>query len=104
MREATTKKMVVRTEADLRKPLTKKMLAEIAALKAMPDSEINTIDIPELPPGWRKTARPFHEIFKPRKEAISLRIDADILAWLKAGGDGWQTRINGILRERMQKR
>ena len=96
--------MVVRTEADVRKPLTKKQLAMLDALAKMPDSEINLVDIPELPPGWRKTARPFHEIFKPRKEAISLRIDVDILEWLKAGGEGWQTRINGILREQMQKR
>ena len=104
MSERSTKKIVVYTEADLRKPLTKKQLAALDALAKMPDSEINLIDIPGLPPGWRKNARPFHEIFKPRKEAISLRIDADILEWLKSGGEGWQTRINGILRERMQKR
>ncbi len=104
MSELNTTKMVVRTEADLRKPLTKRQKAELAALAAMPDSEINLVDIPELPAGWRKTARPFHEIFKPRKEAISIRVDADILEWLKAGGEGWQTRINGILREQMQKR
>ncbi len=96
--------MVVRTEADLRKPLTKKQKAELAALEAMPDSEINTVDIPELTREQIKAMRPFHEIFKPRKEAISLRIDIDVLEWLKAGGEGWQTRINGILREQMQKR
>lgn len=104
MNERTTKKMVIRTEADLRKPLTKKQKAQLAALAAMPDSEINTVDIPELTREQWKNARRFDEIFKPRKEAISLRIDVDILEWLKAGGEGWQTRINGILREQMQKR
>jgi uncharacterized protein (DUF4415 family) len=32
------------------------------------------------------------------KEAISLRIDADVLAWFRAQGDGWQTRMNAVLR------
>ena len=34
----------------------------------------------------------------PPKTAISLRLDADVLAWLKAEGPGYQTRINAILR------
>jgi uncharacterized protein (DUF4415 family) len=37
---------------------------------------------------------------KPRtpKEAISLRVDADVLGWFRAQGTGWQTRINDVLR------
>lgn len=34
----------------------------------------------------------------PRKEAISLRLDADILEWFRAQGPGYQTRINAVLR------
>lgn len=34
----------------------------------------------------------------PPKTSISLRLDADVLAWLKAQGPGYQTRINAILR------
>ncbi|MGQ0429911.1 MAG: BrnA antitoxin family protein [Gammaproteobacteria bacterium] len=34
----------------------------------------------------------------PRKAAISLRLDADVLAWFKAQGPGYQTRINAVLR------
>ena len=34
----------------------------------------------------------------PRKAAISLRLDADVLEWFKAQGPGYQTRINAILR------
>ena len=33
-----------------------------------------------------------------RKEQIALRIDADVLAWYRAQGDGWQTRMNAVLR------
>jgi uncharacterized protein (DUF4415 family) len=34
----------------------------------------------------------------PRKESVSLRIDADVLAWFKAQGPGYQTRMNAVLR------
>jgi uncharacterized protein (DUF4415 family) len=39
---------------------------------------------------------------KPRKVAISLRMDADVLEHFKAGGKGWQTRINEVLRAYVQ--
>ena len=41
------------------------------------------------------------EFFRPVKKLTSVRIDADILDWLKSRGDGHLTRINEILRERM---
>lgn len=34
----------------------------------------------------------------PRKEAVSLRLDADVLNWFRARGPGYQTRINAVLR------
>ena len=37
------------------------------------------------------------------KQAVSLRLDADVIAWLKKDGDGYQTRANRMLRERMLK-
>lgn len=40
----------------------------------------------------------FRGIFKPVKESVTVRIDRDILAWLKAGGAGYQTRLNAALR------
>jgi uncharacterized protein (DUF4415 family) len=39
----------------------------------------------------------------PPKTAISLRLDADVLAWFKAGGPGYQTRINAVLRAFMEE-
>jgi uncharacterized protein (DUF4415 family) len=38
----------------------------------------------------------------PSKKSISLRVDADLLEWLKAQGPGYQTRINAILRAYME--
>jgi uncharacterized protein (DUF4415 family) len=37
------------------------------------------------------------------KEAISLRVDDDILAWFRAGGPGYQTRMNSVLRSYMER-
>lgn len=37
----------------------------------------------------------------PVKEAVSVRLDADILAAFRAGGPGWQTRMNAALRRVM---
>jgi len=37
----------------------------------------------------------------PTKEQVSMRLDADLLAVLRASGPGWQSRVNGILREQV---
>jgi len=39
--------------------------------------------------------------YRPLKTQISLRIDNEVLAWLKSKGDGHLSRINEILRQRM---
>ena len=41
------------------------------------------------------------KFYRPVKQAVSLRLDADAIAWLKKDGDGYQTRVNRMLRERM---
>ena len=78
-------------------PLTKRQLAELKALDGRP---IDTSDIPELPPGaWKDAVR--GRFYRPVKKAVSLRLDADVIAWLKKDGEGYQTRANRLLRERM---
>ena len=80
--------------------LTARQKREIRALAAMPEEEIDTSDIPELPPGaWKKAVR--GKWYRPVKQAVSIRLDADVLAWLKAKGDGYQTKLNGLLRKQM---
>ena len=81
-------------------PLTAKQKREMAVLAAMPDEQINTTDIPELPPdAWKDAVR--GRFYRPIKQAVSLRLDSDVVAWLKKDGKGYQTRANRILRERM---
>jgi uncharacterized protein (DUF4415 family) len=81
-------------------PLTARQKRDIAALAAMPDENINATDITELPPdAWKDAVR--GRFYRPIKKAVSLRLDSDVVAWLKKDGKGYQTRANRILRERM---
>jgi uncharacterized protein (DUF4415 family) len=83
---------------------TRKLTAdEREALKvvaAMPDSEIDTSDMPEFT-DWQGAVR--GGLYRPVKHLTSLRLDADLLAWFKRGGDGYQTRINAALRDYVER-
>lgn len=41
-------------------------------------------------------------MWRPRKKPVTLRLDADVLAWFKSGGRGYQTRVNQALRRMMK--
>jgi len=41
--------------------------------------------------------------YRPVKETVTIRLDADVLDWLKKGGKGYQTRVNKILRAVMER-
>ena len=41
--------------------------------------------------------------YRPVKETVTIRLDADVLHWLKKGGKGYQTRVNTILRAVMEQ-
>ena len=73
---------------------------EIAALGKMKDIEIDRSDIPEITDWSRAVVGKF---FRPMKQAVTLRIDADVLVWLKSKGKGYQTRINQLLRAAMHQ-
>jgi uncharacterized protein (DUF4415 family) len=93
---------IVRYEVDLNNlpPLTEERKAELKALAEMPDSEIDYSDIPPLDESfWKNAVR--NPFYKPTKTSTTVRVDADVLAWLKSQGKGYQTRINAILREAM---
>ena len=100
MREATKDRKVKR--ASLGQTLAgENQKKELAALAALPDDQIDTSDIPELPPGaWKDAVR--GRFYRVRvDQPISMRLDADVVAWLKKRGKGYQTRVNSILRQTM---
>src|ERR1035437_5947005 len=80
--------------------LTKARRAKLKALATRPDREIDTSDIPEMTEEQWKNARRGH-FYRPRKQQITARVDADVVEWLKGQGKGYQSRINAILRREM---
>jgi uncharacterized protein (DUF4415 family) len=92
----------VRVDPKHAPPLTRKQKAELAALAKMPDEDIDYSDIPAAPAGfWDNAVR--SGLYKPVKRQLTVRIDADILAWLKSRGTGYHSRLNQILRAAMLK-
>ncbi len=95
-------KKFVKHEVDLANlpPLTGKQKAELEALTARPDGQIDYGDIPPLSGEfWKNAVR--GRFYKPTKTSTTVRIDSDVLAWLRAQGKGYQSRINAILRREM---
>jgi uncharacterized protein (DUF4415 family) len=81
------------------KTLTPEQAAELKALVALPEKDINTRDIPEQR-DWSGAKRGL--FYRPVKQQLTLRLDADLVAWFKAHsprGKGYQTTINNALRE-----
>lgn len=67
-------------------------------LAKMKDKDIDTSDIPELDDDFFERA----EIRVPPKQPVTLRLDADVVVWFKSQGQGYQTRINKLLRRYME--
>jgi uncharacterized protein (DUF4415 family) len=72
----------------------------LARLARRPDSSIDFSDIQPLTENfWRNAVR--NPFYRPLKQQLTLRLDADIVAWLRSQGKGYQTRANSLLREAM---
>lgn len=80
--------------------LTKAMEAELEALKQMKDEDIDLTDIPEIEDFSEFKPADF---YRPIKQQLTVRIDSDVLHWLKKDGKGYQSRLNSILRKEMLK-
>jgi uncharacterized protein (DUF4415 family) len=81
------------------KSLTRAQLAELKSLESVPDEAIDTSDAPELL-DWSGARRGL--FYRPIKQQLTLRLDADVVAWFRrhtTAGEGYQTRINRALRE-----
>lgn len=82
------------------KPLSKQQRKDIASIAAMPDEEIDFSEIPRLTESfWQNAVR--NPFYRPVKQQLTLRLDADVIAWLRMHGKGYQTRINHLLRTAM---
>ena len=81
-------------------PLTPKLQAELDTLAAMPESEIDTTEMPPIA-DWSHAVRgPF---YRPITRPLSLRVDAAIVDWFQRQGQGYQPRMNFALREYVER-
>ena len=81
------------------KPLTAAQKAELKTLAALSDEEIDTREMAEIV-DWTGARR--GALYRPVKQQITLRIDAEIIEWFRSHarrGEGYQTNINRALRE-----
>ena len=85
------------------KKLTQEQRAEVRTLANLPDEAIDTSDVPEIL-DWSGARRGL--LYRPVKQQITLRLDADVVSWFKANvpnGRGYQTEINRVLREHARR-
>jgi uncharacterized protein (DUF4415 family) len=77
----------------------KSIKSDVQRIDRLSDAEIDYSDIPALGDEFfTKAAAPW----PPVKQQLTVRLDSDVLAWLKSMGRGYQTRLNRILRAAME--
>ena len=82
-------------------------LDEVKKLPPLNSKEIESIknfvntdyeDCPKQTLKELKEFRPWHELYKPTKTDVHIRVDSDVLEWFKSQGKGYQTKMNAVLR------
>ena len=81
-------------------PITEKQRRELQRLAARPDSQIDFSDAPGGSP--RTSGIEVGRFYRPIKQLVSLRVDADVLSWFRGRGKKYQTYMNEVLRREMQ--
>ena len=81
--------------------LTAEKREKLQRLATRPDREIDLSDIAEI--REIPSDAVIGKFYRPKKASVTIRIDADVLAWLRSSGEGYQTRINNYLRSLMRR-
>jgi len=78
--------------------LTDEQKRDIRAIAAKKD---RNIDFSDAPPVLDWSGAEIGKFYRPVKKPVTMRLDSDIIAWLKADGRGYQTKANWLLRHAM---
>ena len=78
--------------------LTKEQKRDIRAIAAKRDEDIDFSDAPAVL-DW--SGAEIGKFYRPTKKPVTMRLDSDVIAWLKADGRGYQTKANWLLRHAM---
>lgn len=75
--------------------MSAELARELAALRKVPDGAIDMTGMPEVL-DW--SAATIGKYYRPIKQPVNIRLDADVLAWLRSTGKGYQSRLNELVR------
>jgi uncharacterized protein (DUF4415 family) len=78
--------------------LTKRQKRDVRAIATKRDEDI---DFSDAPPVLDWTGAEIGKFYRPVKKAVTMRLDSDIIAWLKADGCSYRTKANSLLRHAM---
>jgi uncharacterized protein (DUF4415 family) len=78
--------------------LTKDQKRDAAAIAAKKDADI---DFSDAPPIIDWSSAEVGKFYRPAKQPVTIRLDVDIIEWLRSDGRGYQTKANGLLRHAM---
>ncbi len=81
------------------KKLTREQKRQIAVIGAKRDADIDLAEMPEVV-NW--SGAEVGRFYRPAKKPVTMRLDADVVEWLKSYGRGYQTRANSLLRHAME--
>src|ERR1700716_4115347 len=87
-----------RMKGEPMRKLTKQQKRDIRAIAAKQDGDI---DFSDAPPVLDWSGAEIGKFYRPVKKPVTMRLDSDIIAWLKADGRGYQTKANWLLRQAM---
>lgn len=82
----------------LMKKLTREQKRDIRIIAAKKDCDIDFSDVPPVL-DWSRAE--LGKFYRPKKKPVTIRLDSDVIAWLKADGRGYQTKANWLLRQAM---
>jgi len=78
--------------------LTREQKRQIASIAGKRDADIDLSEMPEVV-DW--SGAEMGKFYRPAKKPVTMRLDTDIVEWLKSYGRGYQTRVNHLLRHAM---
>src|SRR5438309_3569854 len=90
--------LLSRTKGEPMKKLTRAQKRDIRAIAARRDEDIDFSDAPAVL-DW--SGAEMGKFYRPKKKPVTMRLDSDVIAWLKADGRGYQTKANWLLRNAM---
>jgi uncharacterized protein (DUF4415 family) len=90
--------LLSRLKGESMRKLTKEQKRDIRVIAAKRDADIDFSDVP-LVLDW--SGAEIGKFYRPKKKPVTMRLDSDVIAWLKADGRGYQTKANWLLRNAM---